>query len=275
MTKRSLGVLGIALLLAFCAKKETPPAADTAATSSTDTATAGTETSPPAFPLDHFKFWRVKSVPLKARGGLKGQFDKESFQARVGSLDYLGNPVDKNGEGIQNEKMHLLGYSFETGRQPERSVTFRNQLTVKEPNGMVTWRIGQPTLLLVPAAKAHVTEPPPPPPDDATHFACYRVLDPKPLAPPIRLVDQFDKKREEIEQIIQLMPMFFCVPVAKTHGNKEHRIIDGKTHLAIYRIDPPDPFVTTVQTVDQFGPQKLEVQNSELLAVPSTKTAWN
>ena len=278
MTRRYLGALGIALALSFCAKEAKPPAADTATTSA-DTAAgiqpAAEAGSSPAFHLDHFKFWKVKSIPFEAGIALKGQFDKDGWRARVRSLEYLGNPVDKNAEGIQNEKLHYLGYVIETGPQPKRSVTLRNQLTVSEPNGVVTWTIGPPTLLLNPAAKSHVIITPPPSPPDGSHFACYRVLDPKPLGPPIRLSDQFDKKREKIEQITKLLPVFFCVPVVKTHDGKESPILDEKTHLAIYRIDPQDAFAISVMAVDQFGVKSPSSEHSEMLAVPSLKLAWN
>jgi hypothetical protein len=299
MTKSRLALLGIILLIVFitaCQKNEstatatdsagataatsasatagTATSASVSATSTATTATSATIPPPPPPPRDHFKFWKVKPVETSVTVLLMGQFDKEQWwEAKVRTADYLGNPVDKNGEGIPDPKLHLVAYSIAAKPEPMRTVALKNQLTKGEPNGMANWRLGQPALLLVPADKKLDGKPEPPPRGD--HFVCYQVLDPKPFKRGLRLVDQFDQRQKKIEEIRELTPAYFCVPVQKNYKDRKEPIIDPVNHIAIYKINPPESYPIMAMTWDQFAPQKLNVLNSELLGVPSLKGSWS
>jgi hypothetical protein len=54
----------------------------------------------------------------------------------------------------------------------------------------------------------------------------------------------------------------------------DERIHNPREHLAIYTFEPRDRFSIRVFTRDQFGAQQFQVENSELLAVPTWKLEW-
>jgi hypothetical protein len=198
-----------------------------------------------------------------------GQFDNnKEWRADLRTINYLGNPVDKNKEGIPNAKLHLVAYSLRTEPQPPRTVVFTNQFWKES-----VWRLGQPAWLLVPSAKALKGEPGKPP--AGNHYVCYAVEGQQPFSQPVMLMDQFDALMKKAEKIDRLEPAFFCVPVQKKFKGIS-KILDRQTHLAIYKIYPPEPLAQPIAalTMDQFGGHKLVVTGSELLAVPSIKRKW-
>jgi len=225
------------------------------------------ESDPSEERIDHYKVWKVETIAFERPVSLKGQFDAAPWQAHVRSLEYLANPVEKNGQPIRFPDRHLVAYFLRQAKEegPRRWVTFTNQF------GPARWRLTDPALLLLPASKVFEGEPPEPP-GGLDHFLCYLVRQTDPVAGPVRLVDQFDRRREAVEQIDQLDPAFFCVPVEK-NGRP---LVHPEVHLAIYDLDPGmslDPPIS-VRTRDQFGMRTLEATHSLLLAVPSTKREW-
>jgi hypothetical protein len=222
--------------------------------------------------LDHFKFWKVKTIEAPNTVSLLGQFDgKKEWRAALGVIRYLGNPVDKNKEGIVNPKLHLVAYSIRAETQPARMVWFTNQFA-KAP---AKWQLGQPAWLLVPAAKSLNGKAGSPP--AATHFVCYTVDGQQAFSRSVTLLDQFDKLSEGgVEKIDQLTPAYFCVPVQKRFKDKVAKILDPKTHLAIYKISPQVTPKNPIEafTNDQFGARDQIVLGPELLAVPSIKQKW-
>lgn len=267
MSRKCLTIVSLALLLAAwsCKPKPESTATDTATTATTDTTvTQTTPPPPPPHAIDHYKLWKVKSIPQQRSVKLKGQFDTDTWEARVASLEYLGNPVEKNTEPILKPDWHLTGYAIKAAPQPPRMVVIDNQFRKGEQ-----LKIGDAAWLLLPASKS-LEGRAPEPPREADHYVCYAVQPSDPVTTPVTLVDQFDKKRNDKEEIKQLSAAFFCVPVSK-NGEQIYR---EKEHLAVYKLDPPDPYPITVSTADQFGPQRLSVVQSEFLAVPTFKTDW-
>jgi hypothetical protein len=220
---------------------------------------------------NHYKFWKVKPIAVSARVSLMGQFDGEKeWRADLLSINFLGNPVDKNKEGIPNEKLHLVAYALRAARQPVRTVVISNQFTRES-----VWRLGRPAWLLVPADKVLRGEPGEPPKGD--HYVCYVVVGPRAFSRPVTLRDQFDARMKRTERIERLTPAYFCVPVQKRFRETTSRIIDPATHLAIYRIAPAESLARPIValTRDQFGAHRQQVLGSELLAVPSIKRKWD
>jgi hypothetical protein len=272
MRKTRLAILGI-LLICSCKQRESATATETATTQTADTATvtgtATTAQTPPTVPppkLDHFKIWKVqahqmKPVPVQ----LKGQFDKDLWKAEVRSLEYLGNPADKNKEGIHDQRLHYVAYAIRAEQQPARAIQVQNQFTGEK---WQEWRLAQPAWLLVPADKKLQGKPENPP--KADHFVCYAAENGSVVQKPVTLSDQFDQGK--IEEIKELKAAFFCVPVSKQReGREPEPVIDRETHLAVYAIRPPRDYPKPVWTNDQFGQQELRVLRSEFLAVPSHK----
>lgn len=271
MMQKRFVLLLIPILLLACRKAEPATgtdtvSTDTAATTATAPAAApDTIAPPPAHVVDHYKFWKVKPLPFPHRAvKLKGQFDREAWEGRIGTPMYLGNPVEKNGEPILKQDWHLLSYTLKGPPQPPRTVVIENQFRKGE-----TWQISDAAWLLVPAAKS-LEAPPKTAPQGADHYVCYIAKPADPVPGPVKLFDQFDKKRGKTEEVSKLTAAYFCVPAEK---NGEP-IYNPREHLAIYTFEPRDPFAIRVFTLDQFGAQRLQVENSELLAVPTWKLDW-
>jgi hypothetical protein len=227
-----------------------------------------TDTIAPPIPheIDHYKFWSVKPVKFSRTVKLKGQFDDDIWAARLLTIEYLGNPVEKTVEGHKPEvifqpEWHLVAYRLKGPPQPPRKVAIENQFRKGE-----IWSLGDAAWLLVPASKS-LDGDPPEPPKEADHYVCYVAGPMDPITTPVQLVDQFDKKRHDAEKIEKLQAAFLCVPVSKDGG----KISRPNEHLALYKLDPPDPYAIKATTWDRFGRQKLEVVQSELLAVPTWK----
>ena len=270
MAKKSRIFLAIpVLILGFaCKPKPEQTATDTVSTTVT-TATGGsgptdTIAPPPGHEIDHYKLWKVRPVEYARDVKLKGQFDQEAWPASVRSIEYLGNPVEKNGEPILKPEWHLVAYRIKAPPQPLRGVVIENQFRKGE-----MLRISEAAWLLLPASKV-IEGQPPEPPRDADHYVCYVVAPADPVIKPVTLMDQFDRKRDKREEIKQLSAVYFCVPVSKDGS----QIYKAKEHLTIYKLDPPTPYAITASTWDQFGPRRLAVVQSELLAVPTFKVDW-
>ncbi|HEV7764484.1 MAG TPA: hypothetical protein VGQ76_05745 [Thermoanaerobaculia bacterium] len=169
MQKRFVLLL-IPFLLLECRKSEPATGTETVSTDTAATAassdTVKAEPPPPAaHVVDHYKFWKVRPVPFPHRAvKLKGQFDREAWEGRIGSPMYLGNPVEKNGEPILKPDWHLLAYTVKGPPQPPRTVVIENQFRKGE-----TWQIADAAWLLVPASKS-LEAAPEKPPEGADHY---------------------------------------------------------------------------------------------------------
>ena len=106
------------------------------------------------------------------------------------------------------------------------------------------------------------------PPPDLDHFKCYEAEgDGSQLGRPVDLVDQFEDQLAVLVGETEL----FCNPVAKTVGQEVTEIGDTTAHLTGYEIEGDDDAERIVTISNQFGEQTLEVEEAELLFVPSEK----
>lgn len=217
--------------------------------------------------LDHFKIYDVAPVQVSARVELTGQFDDGRPRgAVVTALTYFANPVAKRHRTnyeIIDKSAHLTWYRIKQPRpEPVRTVRYENQF-----GGVYSFDIGPAELLAVPAEKreAGIGFP-----ENLDHYKCYRVIrvNVGGAPPPVMLVDQFGEQKTKVGK-----PLFFCVPVRKTHNGSLNRIRNARDHLVVYAIDKkPAPRVIGVR--DQFGARRLKVRQSVALAVPTRKRAW-
>jgi len=97
------------------------------------------------------------------------------------------------------------------------------------------------------------------------HFKAYRVIEGKAIEKEVTLVDQFDKEKNVV-----LRPVLFCVPVAKTHGDKTTKIINARDHLVVYELKPQEHDVK-FEVSDQFSENTLKTSACVWLCVPSAK----
>ena len=272
MSKKYLIALAIVVFAFSCKPTEQPaPATDTIKTDTAITSTDAAPPPPPAPKLDHFKFWRLKpGIPYVEAIKLFGQADEKWWDAAVQRLDFIGNPVRKIHDHTTTAPQYQLHYDvywIKTNPQPTRKVTLSNQFTNNEKQ---TWWIKDPQWLLVPAGK---TTQGAPVPQKGDHFVCYQVLDPKAFGVNLQLQDQFDVLMKDWEQIEQLTPAHFCIPVQKQRKGKEpEKLLDPVTHLALYSFKPevlPKPI--NAVSIDQFQTNKLAAVQSVFLGVPSIK----
>lgn len=225
--------------------------------------------------VDHYKFWILNRLPFVRTVSTKGQFDFGPRSRRTVALDFIGNPVAKDGIAAQFPDRHLTGYTLEppipSVPEPHRRVVFSNQFGDK-----TEWHLGDPYLLLLPAGKSFPDGKPVDPTPPNTHYLCYQVLRAEALDRVVQLQDQFDDVIGHPEIEGPLFPAYFGVPVEK---NGEP-IGDAQVHLAIYRFQPreglPEPIF--IRTSDQFIPLLpilLTVLGPTMLAVPSIKLDWS
>jgi len=225
--------------------------------------------------VDHYKFWTLNPMPFERLVTLRGQFDRGVRPARTIALDFIGNPVAKDGVAPQFPERHLTGYSLyppsPSVPEPRRRVVLSNQFGPR-----FEWQIGDPQMLLLPAGKSFAEGLPGDPTPPLTHYLCYQVHTGEMVNREVELNDQFDAVLGEPEHVGPLFPSFFGVPVEK---NGEP-IGNAAVHLAIYRFQPRTGLAKPlfIRTSDQFIPLLpilLTVLGPRFLAVPSMKLEWS
>ncbi|MEO8378647.1 MAG: hypothetical protein ABI779_16515 [Acidobacteriota bacterium] len=225
--------------------------------------------------VDHYKFWILNRQPFVRMVRTRGQFDVEPRVRTTVGLDFIGNPVAKDGVAVQFPERHLTGYSLEppipSVPEPQRRVVLSNQFTPA-----TEWHLGDPELLLLPAGKSFAEGMPSEPESPSTHYLCYHVRNGEPVNREVELRDQFDDVIGQPEREGPLYPTYFAVPVEKNGEPIGNPVV----HLAIYRFQPrtglPNPIY--IRTSDQFLPLLpilLSVVGPRFLAVPSLKLQWN
>lgn len=232
--------------------------------------------------LDHFKWYDVRPADgfvFEPRDvTLVDQF--ETTTVTVLRPDALGNPADKNAEGISNPFAHLTSYQTRDARGTPpfvpRNVIVKNQfgdqkLEVRKRDD----HLWVPSLKRVFDGVDLQT-------DDTVdrlnldHFKCYRTE----LKPPgpfpqheVWLKDQFGWQHALLKP-----PTLFCNPVEKRHDDVVVEIKNPQGHLTCYPYQLLEGnFVTPdVVVFNQFGEQLLDVLDSKnRLCVPSVKCPIN
>ena len=103
------------------------------------------------------------------------------------------------------------------------------------------------------------------------HFKAYPINPPipPPLNVPVQLKDQFD---QNFEPRLVLDPFRFANPVQKVHNGNMTPITNPAAHLKLYNLNQaPTTQTRVVNVYNQFGEQRLFVQDSRYLAVPTQK----
>lgn len=274
----SLTLTGTILFILACSAGQEPPARDTATTTVAPVMQPATATTNPddgqaKLDRNHFKGWNVNASVVNEKVWLKETETAKPWSAVVHLVEVIFNPAvkgHKGSHGTKDDPLHYLAYRIEP-KHPTSEFRFDNQFT--KP-GIAIWRYtdSRPSWLLVPAAKAHKNEAMAPP--KADHLLCYAVELAQPFEQPVTASDQFTK--EPPPTIKRLMPSHLCVPVWKSRD--EGKTFEGVTfpdsYLAIYSylLQQSEKYDDSVWPSDQFrAPQKLQVMNSQYLAVPSKK----
>ena len=217
-------------------------------------------------PLDHGTMYEVdwETAPyIEEEVCLEDQFG--AFDVVVGSAVGFANPASKvHGDvttTIYNPDHHLVAYEIMCEEEPQYyQVTVSNQFG--EGQELIVWG---PMALAVPTQKeGHEA------PLGLDHYLLYEVLDGPNVYEYVSLTDQFGEQPEALVGF----PIAFANPVKKTHGDEVTEILHPDVHGVIYYTEgePIDP--RTVQVMNQFGEQALDVAGPYGLIVPSQKIAW-
>ena len=205
--------------------------------------------------LDHFKCYEAEGGDnFDVTVSLEDQFG--FVLAEVEEAEFFCNPVDKNDEGIFDVTAHLTGYKLDDDDEDFKplEVTVSNQFGEEQ-----VLLIEEPKFLLVPSEKDGVTS------DlKLDHFRCYEVEDGDDLDVIVSLRDQFGFALAEVEQA-----ELFCNPVKKDG----EEVLDPLAHLTCYEIED-DEVERGVLVINELPDnQFLELEEAELLCVPSEKLA--
>jgi hypothetical protein len=214
---------------------------------------------------DHYKCYKTGQQPPRFQQQIVTLIDqfKESTTTVVRPTRFC-NPVDKNGEGIEDPTAHLLCYKVKEPPMAPVDVIVNNQFGEQ---ALTVTRVEQ---LCVPAEKnGEQSE------LNINHFKCYKVK-PTPGSPGfqeeiVSLADQFEIKNTRI-----IKPRFLCNPVQKN----DEPIVNAGGHLTCYRIKdvPGQPKFTgeEITALDQFGEAGLgtftgDCSKASFVCVPSGK----
>ena len=222
-------------------------------------------TPPPPPPVDHYKCYKVKDLKtpkfVAVNATLADQF--ESKNTTLSKPTKLCNPVDKNGEGIDDPTAHLVCYQAKDVKGQAKFVkkraTFENQL------GSVDLEATAVAEACVPSTKNGV------PSDlEGDSFKCYKAKDlknPQFVPSNVNLVDQFESKNTTLSK-----PATLCNPV-DLNGTG---ISNADNHLVCYQakdVKGQAKFVKQQVTIDNvIGHLGLEATGVSSLCVPSSKT---
>jgi hypothetical protein len=223
---------------------------------------------PPRVP-QHFKGYelsREEPVFPSENVVLEDQFVRETVQR--GRPRLLLTPVEKRraqrpAEPIERPEEHLKCWQLFGGVSADEVVVVSNQF-VEDQELLVKgsdW-------LCAPALKS-LQAPPTGQPADTQHYKCYRVREEPAFAEAnVGLRDQFVTETVNVRGA-----ELFCTPVTKVRASGERvEAPRPDEHLVCYGIRAAGslPF-RFVFTRDQFGSQRLRLQDRQLLCVPTTQ----
>jgi len=233
------------------------------------TVTANFEPVPP----DHFKFYEVdweEGLYVGMDVQLVDQFG--TFNVTVGEATSFGNPVEKiyndDVTPIADENRHYTLYELDYGEEEPMldswQVVVNNQFGENQELTVVG-----PVALAVPTQKGDHEAP-----VCLNHFLVYQVVEKDFPEVEVQLKDQFIE-----EDVVVWEPVYFANPVQKTvvENGDVAEIEDPDEHLVFYSIEDigfNESINTSIQIVNQFGNQTLDLTYRDVLAVPSQKISW-
>ncbi|GEM_PF-7124599 len=208
-----------------------------------------------------------------------GQVEEEASIFRVEKPVLLGNPVDKNSEGVYSEDLHLVAYKV---ARISGETDFAEGVLVENQFGSLTVDVRQdPDLLMLPSTKSLSGDAPE---DEAMfggdrHFLCYPIEMQAINDLSVFLDDQFltDAASYSVTKAKRL-----CAPVEKTvvdsEGTPQGETVgdaEGDEYLMCYVVQKGQrgrPTVRQPRVDNQFGPLRLITSRETMLCVPSAVT---
>jgi hypothetical protein len=224
------------------------------------------QTGPPD--IDQYLVYQAQgATPLGAPVILRDQFFPQPTTHIVDHLQYFMNPVEKDGTGIFNPRLHYTWW-FITPQPFSRRVIASNKYGDHEV------QVGPAEFLLNPALKFPQPGEPIP---VANHYKCYRAQGTIPPRP-VTLFDQFGGWQAQLTGQVE----YFCNPTEKIYEGAIDPIIRPDAHMVCYRIIVPQPVTIPITFLDQFrldsaqllGHVYLCVPTFKHEVVPTTSTTW-
>lgn len=224
------------------------------------------QTGPPD--IDQYLVYRAQpGAELAAPVILRDQFFPQPTTQVVGHLEFFMNPVEKDGSGMFNPRLHYTWWHVTP--QP-----FSGRVIASNKYGDHEVQVGPSEFLLNPALKF-------PQPGElipiANHYKCYRAqgfIPPR----PVTLFDQFGQWQAELTGQVE----YFCNPTEKAYQGAIDPIVRPDAHLTCYRIIVPQPVSIPITFLDQFRFDQtvlfshiyLCVPTLKQEVVPTTSTTW-
>jgi cysteine-rich repeat protein len=211
---------------------------------------------------EHFKLYKINTTAGAVPFAPQQVTLEDAFGSRTLSVlkpAFLGNPVDKQGEGIIDDTMHLECYKTKDG---SGSQVIPSPVVVRNQFSLHFLTVTKASSLCMPTAKNGVAT------DlGADRFRCYKVKGAK-ISATVTLQDQFETK----VTVVEGAPKLLCNPAQQTLAmieQPERRLLCYKIKDA--KLDPPQPkFVKqAVTTENSFGNESLTASKAALLCVPS------
>ncbi|HEY1618246.1 MAG TPA: hypothetical protein VGG25_11535 [Streptosporangiaceae bacterium] len=203
---------------------------------------------------------------------LQNQFNTAGFTVKIGAMVVHCNPVKKTLVSgpvypISNPNAHLACFTISAPTQATFEVTVANQF------GTALLSTGQPNMLCLPSWKS-LTGPPgmsPNQPPGLSHFTCYPVQRVSGAYNPPGLTLQDEFATAPVSAQVGQVPTELCLPTQKTINGTVYPIVNSTWHLLCFPVSKT-PIIPTVWDQNQFGTATVEVEATNSLCVPSTKT---
>ncbi len=204
---------------------------------------------------------------------LQDQFDAEPVLTKVKKPTSFCNPVNKNGEGIIDETLHMTCYDIDAVDKQSASVK-RTVFVDNQFGNAQQLNLLDSNQLCLPSEKDNVVADL----ERMDHFKCYKIDREKGKNAPtfpgfpivVTLEDQFDTEGP-VDYVVE-KPTGFCNPVDKNGEG----VIEPEGVLACYKVklEEKAPFeLVTVESDNQlFSDQVLRLTEPNSLCVPSIET---
>jgi hypothetical protein len=197
---------------------------------------------------DHYVCYAATDLTANDPAPVLLRDEFESGQFNPGKADRLCSPARKNDEPIHDTATYLTRYPV-TGSPPTpKTVLITNQF------GQFTVEVTGPRFLLVPTSRDD-PNPPDPQASGFEHYKCYT----------------FNKTPTVGDQFrvgtIGVVAWSLCNPAQKN----DESVRDPNRHLLCYQISGPAPTPNEVDTINQFGTQRLRLGIQRHFCVPSVK----
>jgi hypothetical protein len=159
----------------------------------------------------------------------------------------------------QDEDAYLNWYKI---TQPPAEA--RRIVSVRDPlQGNETYQLTIENATFFLAAAQRITSGPPSKlPDGLNQFKAYKIVGDHQAGQQVKLSGTYGAEHRTASKAI-----FLCVPVAEAHHDEHFPVKDPQNYMLVYEL-LPEKHNERVTTLDQFGMNTLETQNSQWLCVP-------